>query len=560
VSRIEHLHELLASLPASLPLDPTHSLYRFELDPERLKDGGHFAAVGHALEISFQTHLLKVQDRPILFVERGARLDALVKMLKIGVKRMSPGERSTFQAAWLERLITAALDSGAKIPSKKRKDPPADAATSLLPPPKKTRGPIITVDDSDDDAAANMSASTLPPIPDTSTSTPFSSSSARTVVGNPQQRTLGSLGWKKATPEDVAAYWVNAKAVGSERREAVLATEAKKAADKKQHEKDLARLRKQRQREREKAEREDEEPDIADQHNANTVLLQGADALAHGSKAIAGVADLSRSTTQAWKKHRNGTQSGAVQGPSKKVFWFTPFLWAIIEPTIRRCGWSAARTVKELHRAHPNLFNGPKHKLHRATLWKWIVKGEKRFSDAALRSISNRRSLGGTGRVGVLTPHPEIVQEIVTHHLRQSQLNYLVRCHQQQLAAGITPENVRFSSSYPVLRNASVRACVELYDWLTGPDGREIVKRSWELCIIPGKPQYNLSYECLTSRETRKALRKYLQQDTILPAEIRARLTPSDEPPTTPADAGITPGSEITDGDDVPPGEQDQEA
>ncbi|KAJ6532306.1 hypothetical protein DFH09DRAFT_811063, partial [Mycena vulgaris] len=126
------------------------------------------------------------------------------------------------------------------------------------------------------------------------------------------------------------------------------------------------------------------------------------------------VADLSRSTTQAWKKHRNGTQGGAVQGPSKKVFWFTPFLWAIIEPTIRRCGWSAARTVKELHRAHPNLFNGPKHKLHRATLWKWIVKGEKRFSDAALRSISNRRSLAGTGRVGVLTPHPEIVQEIVT--------------------------------------------------------------------------------------------------------------------------------------------------
>jgi hypothetical protein len=47
------------------------------------------------------------------------------------------------------------------------------------------------------------------------------------------------------------------------------------------------------------------------------------------------------------------------------------------------------------------------------TLWKWIVKGEKRFTNAALRSIASRRSLAGSGRTGILMPHPEIVEEIV---------------------------------------------------------------------------------------------------------------------------------------------------
>ncbi|KAJ6605859.1 hypothetical protein B0H10DRAFT_1957019 [Mycena sp. CBHHK59/15] len=72
-------------------------------------------------------------------------------------------------------------------------------------------------------------------------------------------------------------------------------------------------------------------------------------------------------------------------------------------------------------------------------------------------------------------------------------------CHQEQLAAGMTPEKVVFSSSYPVLRNASVRPCVELYNWLKTPEGEDIIKRSGEKCVVPGKPEYNLSYASLTS-------------------------------------------------------------
>lgn len=41
------------------------------------------------------------------------------------------------------------------------------------------------------------------------------------------------------------------------------------------------------------------------------------------------------------------------------------------------------------------------------------MKGEHKFTDAALRNIAGRRSLAGTGRTGILTPYPEIVEDIV---------------------------------------------------------------------------------------------------------------------------------------------------
>jgi hypothetical protein len=56
---------------------------------------------------------------------------------------------------------------------------------------------------------------------------------------------------------------------------------------------------------------------------------------------------------------------------------------------------------------------------------------------------------------------------------------------------------------------------------------------------VPGKPEYNLSYETLTSRATRKALRTYLKEDKIFAEEIKARLGSStlpdipDDLPTT---------------------------
>jgi hypothetical protein len=77
------------------------------------------------------------------------------------------------------------------------------------------------------------------------------------------------------------------------------------------------------------------------------------------------------------------------------------------------------------------------------------------------------------------------------------------------------------------------------------------------MCVGPDKPQYNLSYQCLTSKETRKALRKYLETDPILAEEIRALVGPRIQS-TPPVDIGMS-GINITDGDDVPEAEQDQE-
>ncbi|KAJ6579765.1 hypothetical protein B0H10DRAFT_1962832 [Mycena sp. CBHHK59/15] len=56
-----------------------------------------------------------------------------------------------------------------------------------------------------------------------------------------------------------------------------------------------------------------------------------------------------------------------------------------------------------------------------------------------------------------------------------------------------------------------------------------------EVCVVPGKPEYNLSYASLTSRATRKALREYLKTDPTLANEIKQRCgaTHLDELPST---------------------------
>jgi len=42
---------------------------------------------------------------------------------------------------------------------------------------------------------------------------------------------------------------------------------------------------------------------------------------------------------------------------------------------------------------------------------------------------------------------------------------------------GLTPEQVKFSILLPVFHDASVAGLVEVYDFMTGPIGRQLVKR-----------------------------------------------------------------------------------
>ncbi|KAJ7900971.1 hypothetical protein B0H14DRAFT_2555774 [Mycena olivaceomarginata] len=115
IARIEHLRDLLKNLPDTLPNNPPDSCYCFYLDVEDLDVKGYFGAAGHALEISFNTFALR--DQPIIFCQRGTCLDDLTKMMKLAIRHMSPGERENFRTAWVERLVNAAINSGAKIPA-----------------------------------------------------------------------------------------------------------------------------------------------------------------------------------------------------------------------------------------------------------------------------------------------------------------------------------------------------------------------------------------------------------------------------------------------------------
>lgn len=79
--------------------------------------------------------------------------------------------------------------------------------------------------------------------------------------------------------------------------------------------------------------------------------------------------------------------------------------------------------------------------------------------------------------------------------------------------------------------------------------------QSWKLSVVPGEPQYNLAYDTLTSRGTRKSLRTYLKEDPILADEIKARLGScdlEDLPDDIPAAGGVTENEEpADDGDDT---------
>ena len=115
ISRIDHLALLLKHLPDSLPLNPTDSLYRFGLDPDDEREEGSNYAFNRNLEICFSTHQL--QGNGLKLTEHGECYSTLIAMLKRVAKDL-PDQRDFLREHWLERLIKAAQDAGAKIPDK----------------------------------------------------------------------------------------------------------------------------------------------------------------------------------------------------------------------------------------------------------------------------------------------------------------------------------------------------------------------------------------------------------------------------------------------------------
>lgn len=82
-------------------------------------------------------------------------------------------------------------------------------------------------------------------------------------------------------------------------------------------------------------------------------------------------------------------------------------------------------------------------------------------------SVSHFGSIG----TGIFQPADVGLNRIIKHRLKQHQTEYLVDSHQKQIDSGLTMEQVKFTTSLPVLRDASVAG------FMTGLFGHELVHK-----------------------------------------------------------------------------------
>jgi hypothetical protein len=75
------------------------------------------------------------------------------------------------------------------------------------------------------------------------------------------------------------------------------------------------------------------------------------------------------------------------------------------------------------------------------------------------------------GCTGLLQPADIGLPRVSKHILKQDLLDYLVDVFKTQSANGVAPKDLKFPSSLPVLRNATVRGLVKLYDFFQTPEG-----------------------------------------------------------------------------------------
>jgi len=69
------------------------------------------------------------------------------------------------------------------------------------------------------------------------------------------------------------------------------------------------------------------------------------------------------------------------------------------------------------------------------------------------------------------------LNRVIKHRLKQSQMQFLVKTYQDQITTGLTPKQVKFSTSLPILRDATIAGVVDVYDFMISATGRELVKK-----------------------------------------------------------------------------------
>lgn len=226
---------------------------------------------------------------------------------------------------------------------------------------------------------------------------------------NERQASFDGLGWKKWQPGEQEAYLKADAAQAKVTRE-----ELHKAEEKKRHENALGAARSKKYQMNKKARADDTETDesVLKKSDANSVLMQGADAMVASSKKtlVPDAAKVSCLGKEEWRLSRNGTCGGAVQSKATRMNYYHPYVWCHIDRKMHQMGWSSAATAKALQHDFPVLFA----KLNKGTIQQWKVKGENRWSDRALLNVKNHSVLESSGCAGILTPYPDTINEINT--------------------------------------------------------------------------------------------------------------------------------------------------
>jgi hypothetical protein len=128
----------------------------------------------------------------------------------------------------------------------------------------------------------------------------------------------------------------------------------------------------------------------------------------------AGLAESSRPGGVAWRAKKTGKRRGKVAKRASRVNWFHKLLWPHIHHAAEKCQYSAINTVRLLQQKDSSTFKT----LHRGTMQKWLKKCEggkgyeRRWSEKTLADVEKGTSVKGTGRVGLLKEHPELVEKM----------------------------------------------------------------------------------------------------------------------------------------------------
>src|SRR5882724_11145297 len=71
--------------------------------------------------------------------------------------------------------------------------------------------------------------------------------------------------------------------------------------------------------------------------------------------------------------------------------------------------WSPTEIEKHLKYLYPKLYNT----IHKGTISKWIDKETKQgWSVVTKKNVEHRHALAGSGQLGILAKHPDVVKDI----------------------------------------------------------------------------------------------------------------------------------------------------